>query len=403
MIPRNTDVFIGQAGTGTSREYFTGMIDEVKIYSRSLAHAEVLDIFRSTPHNGGHCENNAKHTHCKKEGSDYCDAAMAHQVGDLGQAHTNNPKTSKDTSKINKPGTGCNIENALAPDGKVAGLGYPAGSGYAMWDGHAVTSCLELDFAREFQADGIKFAAAATDERLCGVGDTCVGKYCGTGGTFLVFASGANRASLTDYTTFRYQGSAKVAVDKKSGNGVAGQMNFDEMQFKQGQQAVKYVAVCRGGGGGARDNIVVDWVALRATAKDYQATGNHCDPKPPPPPPPLGTAFVKDYYFFVNCFDGQSWDPVQARWEDVSTISSVPPSQISRGVASGLEMTSHPVARTATNMVHFVASPLPKHFEFDGKQHFEFTHPEAFDFAGAVTTIYVVVCVSATITCDCVT
>jgi hypothetical protein len=34
ILSRSTDVFIGQAGTGTSREYFTGLIDEVKIYSR---------------------------------------------------------------------------------------------------------------------------------------------------------------------------------------------------------------------------------------------------------------------------------------------------------------------------------------------------------------------------------
>ena len=86
------DVVIGQAGEGTTREYFTGLIDEVKIFSRSLSHDEVLDIFRTTPHNGGHCENGAKHTHCNKDGSDYCDAASAHQIGNLGAAHVTQHK-----------------------------------------------------------------------------------------------------------------------------------------------------------------------------------------------------------------------------------------------------------------------------------------------------------------------
>ena len=88
MVAKATDVFIGQAGTGSDHEvskptsrasklcihkavciyihiyttqspnllvciqYFTGLIDEVKIYSRALGHDEVLEVFRSTVHNG---------------------------------------------------------------------------------------------------------------------------------------------------------------------------------------------------------------------------------------------------------------------------------------------------------------------------------------------------------------
>lgn len=36
-------------------QYFTGLIDEVKIFSRALGHDEVLEIFRSTVHNGKLC------------------------------------------------------------------------------------------------------------------------------------------------------------------------------------------------------------------------------------------------------------------------------------------------------------------------------------------------------------
>ena len=73
-----TDLVIGQAGQGSDHEYFTGLIDEVKIYGRALAHEEVLEIFRSTMHNGGHCENGAAHSHCQGGTTyDFCDASAA--------------------------------------------------------------------------------------------------------------------------------------------------------------------------------------------------------------------------------------------------------------------------------------------------------------------------------------
>ena len=34
---------------------------------------------------------------------------------------------------------------------------------------------------------------------------------------------------------------------------------------------------------------------------------------------------------------------------------------------------------------HFVTTPLPKHFQFDGDSHFVFDHPEVFDFRGDFT------------------
>jgi hypothetical protein len=60
-----------------------------------------------------------------------------------------------------------------------------------------------------------------------------------------------------------------------------------------GEQAVQYVALCRSGAGAARDNVLIDYVALRASAADYQAEAHHCDPLPPPPPPPADEAFIQ--------------------------------------------------------------------------------------------------------------
>ena len=41
LLVRNTPVVIGQAGPGKSNEYFEGLIDEVKLYSRALQPMEI--------------------------------------------------------------------------------------------------------------------------------------------------------------------------------------------------------------------------------------------------------------------------------------------------------------------------------------------------------------------------
>ena len=43
VVSRPNSVFIGQAGTGTPREYFVGLIDEVKIWTRALGDSEVAE------------------------------------------------------------------------------------------------------------------------------------------------------------------------------------------------------------------------------------------------------------------------------------------------------------------------------------------------------------------------
>lgn len=112
-------------------------------------------------------------------------------------------------------------------------------------------------------------------------------------------------------------------------------MDFDELTFQNGEQAVQYVAgkrrlrsltswgllfslaacmvrllsyqlgcrslwrvdgcqhlqsrpgisprcpctVCRGGSGGARDNLEIDWISLRVSAADYMENANNCNPR----------------------------------------------------------------------------------------------------------------------------
>ena len=43
MLIRDTPLCIGQAGTGTDHEYFVGLIDEVKIFTRPLTEADVAN------------------------------------------------------------------------------------------------------------------------------------------------------------------------------------------------------------------------------------------------------------------------------------------------------------------------------------------------------------------------
>jgi hypothetical protein len=338
----------------------------VKIFGRSLAHDEVLDIFRSTMHGGGHCENGAAHEHCDLSTGDgnfdYCDAATARQIDDLGEAHGSVGQAEHENSDIGTRNEVCTPEALLVADGHAAGLGRESPS-FGVWDGHAVTACVEIDWSREITSSGLKFAAASSDEQVCGDDRySCADQYCGTGGTFLVFVSGAQRQGQADFTTFHYEGTADIPVDTSgAGNNVDGQMLFDEMSFANGEQAVQYVAICRSGAGRARDNVLLDYVALRASGRDYTQDGEHCDPRPPPPPPPFGEAFTPIPYFEVNLYDDRSFTPASGQWRDVAGTGAV---------------------GTQSDLPHVVDTPLPKHFEFDGDCHFLFDQPEVFDFTG---------------------
>ena len=113
----------------THRVYY--YLNLVVLCTRALGHEEVLDIFRTTPHNGGHCENSAGHSHCVADdgnggNSDFCDAASVRQIDDIGAAHgtlgTADHAVHGEASEIGNSGTTCNLQNALAFDGQV-GLG----------------------------------------------------------------------------------------------------------------------------------------------------------------------------------------------------------------------------------------------------------------------------------------
>ena len=193
-----------------------------------------------------------------------------------------------------------------------------------------MTACIEVDWAREILSSGIKFSAASSDETICGddslscAENADVSRGCGTAGSFEVYVSGAQRAGPDDYTSFRHQGTATLTGDTTgSSNGFDGAMMFDELSFTDGEQAVQYVAVCRTGAGSGRDNILVDYVALRASGRDYSQDGEHCNPRPSPPPPPLGEAFTATPYFIVNSYDGRSYTGSGAQWRDVAGTNAV--------------------------------------------------------------------------------
>eukprot|EP01043_Picozoa_sp_COSAG02_P023977 COSAG02_NODE_1296_length_13393_cov_15.825109_5_plen_359_part_00 len=313
---------------------------------------------------GGHCENQASHSHCDTSSGDgnfdYCDGTSARQVHDLGAAHGTVGQPEYESGNIGDSNEVCHPSASLIADGEPAGLARNSRN-YGVLDGHAVTACLEVEWDAELMSSGIRFAAASSDEEVCQSADyNCASEYCGTGGSFLVFASGGQRAGLTDYSSFFYQGTATIATDDGgAGNGIDGAMLFDEMTFDQGEQAVQYLMLCRSGAGRARDNILIDYVALRASARDYEeSAGSHCDPRPAPPPPPRGEAFAPRPYFNVNSYDGVSYNGRE--WVDVAGTGS----------------------EAAVSGAHFVQATLPKHFQFDGDTHFVFDDPAVFDFRG---------------------
>ena len=250
-----SDVFIGQPGDGSDHEYFIGLIDEVKLYSRALGIDEVHNIFRTTATSAGG-------VHVQ-----FCPAHSAASISDLGAAHVDGslPAT-PDGSPHESPAVNpaCSPENALLADGLYAGLALPTnvradGTTYAVWRGHAVTACLEIDFGVERDSTGIRYLAAGSDEVVCG--DACSENGCGTVGELLVYVSDGSRASTSDFTTFELAGRHQLELDHNPGDGIAGSALWGELVWEA--QPVQYVALCRGGGGPGRDNLIVDAVSLR--------------------------------------------------------------------------------------------------------------------------------------------
>eukprot|EP01050_Picozoa_sp_SAG11_P014515 SAG11_NODE_1798_length_4246_cov_1.709670_2_plen_182_part_00 len=131
------------------------------------------------------------------------------------------------------PFKGCDARNALVADGQYAGLSLPDnvradGTTYAVWEQHAVTSCIEIDFGREREANGVRYLASGSDEAVCD--DACAAEGCGTEGHMLVYISDASH-SPGDYTTFELAGEVTLELDDTPGDGIAGAALWDELTW----------------------------------------------------------------------------------------------------------------------------------------------------------------------------
>ena len=77
------------------------------------------------------------------------------------------------------------------------------------------------------------------------------------------FTSAADTDTIPDYTTFSFTGTVSLPVDTAAtqGDGLHHASYDGILPFDA--KPVKWVAFCRGGGGGARDHLVLDTVQLK--------------------------------------------------------------------------------------------------------------------------------------------
>lgn len=130
-------------------------------------------------------------------------------------------------------GNTCNIGNAAAPDGKVAGLDYQTTQGVI--DGQYVEGCVGADFGSTMSLDPVDIRAESVSN-ACG-GACCCG-YCGTGDSMYVFSG----TSIGSYTYLATVNITSSLADYTVNLG----------------HAARYVVVCRTGNGQARDDVAVD-------------------------------------------------------------------------------------------------------------------------------------------------
>lgn len=140
-------------------------------------------------------------------------------------------------------GVACNPGNALAMDGRMAGLDCNGG-GTALIDGKPVTGCVGADFGTVMNLDPVVVWAASV-RSACGTACTT---QCGTGDTALVFHG---------RVLGQYQFAAEIRVLDEA----------TDYRIRTGATA-RYVLVCRGGSGSGRDDVAVDAIASRAGCPD---------------------------------------------------------------------------------------------------------------------------------------
>lgn len=135
-------------------------------------------------------------------------------------------------------GTACNVENALAEDGAVAGVDRTYTGRVPEIDGEAVNGCLGVELAEETRLAKVVVRMAAAND-ACGVSPCEPNpEGCGTGRDTSIFV-GTSRESLE----------VLAAVP------ITSELQTYTLDVNQ---SVKVVVVCRNAWGDKRDDVVVD-------------------------------------------------------------------------------------------------------------------------------------------------
>lgn len=131
----------------------------------------------------------------------------------------------------------CSVSNSLSDDSRAAGLGFSTGDATVQVAGSSVTSCIDLDFGSVRTAAPIKVSYAMPSS-VCSA--SCSGSYCGTNPGAFVFTS-SNKSTWSLASTLSFSTSRKTS-------------------YIETAATYRYVRVCRGGGGGARNHLAVYFV-----------------------------------------------------------------------------------------------------------------------------------------------
>jgi len=133
--------------------------------------------------------------------------------------------------------TDCDADNLLEEDGAFAGLGYAPGDLFDAIDGKSVTSCIVVNFdLMNISKIRIRYTSS---NNACG--DSCIDPVCNTGGGGRVFVKQGDNLKHVDNLPRNGLISKDISVDYD---------NVDE------------ILVCRDGNGHARDNLLIDYVAV---------------------------------------------------------------------------------------------------------------------------------------------
>lgn len=162
----------------------------------------------------------------------------------------------------------CNLVDILKTgDNKNAGLAYENKlNGACRIGDYNVSSCADINLGGIYDISKVKVIYKFTDETLCG--DSCEGTFCRTNPGGVVFSSRDNQAWIK-VGTLNYSTALASAT-----------------QIFDATASAKYIRVCRGGGGGHRSNLAVDYVSAYVSSIVPPSTTPH----PPIIPSPTATA-----------------------------------------------------------------------------------------------------------------